>query len=157
MKKFVRIIAIMLIVAIPMTFLVSCFKSMNGIEKKIKDLDEDEYTYKELSSKEINAFIDDVADEYDYELKGDIKSIYNIIGDFGYRTAMICELEKTADAKKLAEIYEDLLESIRQKEEESEKTPDVEFGVSVEYKKYVVKRSGTIVVFGHEDIVNEIW
>ena len=44
-----------------------------------------------------------------------------------------------------------------QKEEESEKTPDVEFGVSVEYKKYVVKRSGKIVVFGHEDIVKEIW
>ena len=157
MKNFVKIIAVILIAAISMTFLVSCFKSMKGIEKKIKDLDDDEYTYEKLSSKEIDAFVDDIEDEYDYEFKGDIKSYYTVIRDFGYRTTTVCELEKTADAKKLAEIYEDLLESIRQKEEESEKTPDVEFGVSVEYKKYVVKRSGTIVVFGHEDIVNEIW
>ena len=157
MKNFVKIIAVILIAAISMTFLVSCFKSMNGIEKKIKDLDEDEYTYEKLSSKEINAFIDGVADEYDYEFKGDVKSYYTVIRDFGYRTAMICELEKTADAKELVKIFEEELELLHQKEEESEKTPDVEFGVLVEYKKYVVKRSGKIVVFGHEDIVKEIW
>ena len=157
MKNFVKFIAVILIAAISMTFLVSCFKSMKGIEKKIKDLDEDEYTYEELSSKEMDEFIEDVADEYDYEFKGGIKSMYNILRDYGYRTAIVCDLEKTADAKKLAEIYEDMLESLREAEEKYSGSSNTEWGASIEYKKYVIKRSGTIVVFGHEDIVNEIW
>jgi len=143
MKTFVRIIAIALIAVFSLTLLTSCGKSMDKIVDKIKDLDEDDYRYQE-AMEQIESMIEFLEEEYDFEIDGDVEKAY-VITD-GEEGAYVIEFEKAADAKAYAETVEDELEDILNAVSGSD-----------DEKDYVVMRSGKIVAWGHEDIIEEIW
>jgi len=145
MKTFVRIIAIALIAVFSLALLTSCGKSMDKIVDKIKDLDEDDYEYEKITD-EVDEMMDYFEEEFDLDLDGDVEKAYSIV-DKDFNGAYVIEFEKAADAKAYAETVEDELEDILE---------DLSGG-QLDDRDYVVMRSGKIVAWGHEDIIEEIW
>ena len=156
MKNIIRITALCLAMLLSVSMLASCAvlemvgiggKSMDKIVEKIKDLDEDDYSYEKASSSEKKVFIEMCEELYDVDLDEGIEAMYNVEGEDSYAT--VIEFEDKNDAKAFVEGMQEYIDGLDEDDDEEE------FAL---YEDAVLERSGKIVIFAMDDeIVDEIW
>ena len=155
MKTIIRITALCIAMLLSVSMLASCAiletvgiggKSMDKIVEKIKDLDEDEYTYEKMKSSDKKDFAEMLEELYDIELDGDIVTMYTVSGEEFQQTYVI-EFESSKDAKAFVDGMNEYINDL------DEDFEDYEF-----FEEAVLERSGKIVLFATSDeIVDEIW
>ena len=154
MKNIIRITALCLAMLLSVSMLASCAvlemvgiggKSMDKIVEKIKDLDEDDYSYEKASSSEKKVFAEMCEELYNIDLDEGIETMYNVEGEDSYAT--VIEFEDKNDAKAYLEGMQEYIDDLDEDDEEYEV-----------YEDAVLERSGKIVILAmNDDIVDEIW
>lgn len=131
-----KLLSLLLVVAMLALVLCSCGMSADKLKDRLKDMEEDkEISYSVMQKASLEGFKDELEDELYKKMKGDIEKGYSVMSTDGDGYAMILVFENSGDAKDAANYMK----------EEAE-----------DEKDYLVKRSGKIVFFGSEDLINEI-
>ncbi len=160
MKIFIKITAVCLIMIFSLLTFISCsnVNKMYKIERKILELDKDEYGLSRADSNDLKTLVEFFQNEFDVKLDGGIESYWTIVDvDVVGNICYLFSFEDSSDAKTWENILKEYAENPNQHTPPEYISIYILFGCYNE-QGYCIESSDNVVIFCcDEEIFEALW